>query len=127
MGTKEKGGPNIRFEDREGYLYSYVSGEKDSLAISIEYWHRVIEEAYKRESRRLLIEEDFPNQLTTVEIFTLIEAISKMLIAPLKMAFIDRRTEQNELNMFGETVAVNRGVYGKVFSDIGEAEKWLTS
>jgi hypothetical protein len=48
-----------------------------------------------------------------------------MLTGPLKIAFLDRKAEHNELNLFGETVAVNREVYGRVFSDIGEAEKWF--
>ena len=127
MGSKEKEVADIRFEDREGYLYAYVSGEWDSLVISKEYFHRVIEEAYKRESKKLLIEENFPNQLSLTEIYTLTVAISKMLKTPLKIAFVDRMAEQNQLNMFGETVAVNRGVYGKVFSHIREAEEWLKS
>ena len=125
MESKGEGAANIRFDDREGFLYAYVSGERDSLAISIEYFHRVVEEAYKRESKRLLIEENFPNQLSLTEIYTLTVEISKMLKTPLKIAFVDRMAEQNQLNMFGETVAVNRGVYGRVFSDIREAEKWL--
>ena len=125
MGSKEKGAVDIRFENREGYLYAYVSGEWDSLVISKEYFHRVIEEAYKRESKRLLIEENFPNQLSLTEIYTLTVEISKMLKTPLKIAFVDRMAEQNQLNMFGETVAVNRGVYGRVFSEIRQAEEWL--
>ena len=85
----------------------------------------MIDEAYKRESKRLLIEENFPNQLSLTEIYTLTVEISKMLKTPLKIAFVDRMAEQNQLNMFGETVAVNRGVYGRVFSDIRAAEEWL--
>ncbi len=29
---------NIKFGDRTDYLYAYVSGDKDSLDISIQYW-----------------------------------------------------------------------------------------
>lgn len=117
----------IRFEDRDGFLYAYVSGEEDSVAISEEYFQRTINEAYKRDKKKLLIEENFPNQPSVIDIYTVTVSISKMLTAPLKIAFVDRMAEQNSLNMFAETVAVNRGVHGRVFSDIRAAEKWLKS
>jgi hypothetical protein len=50
-----------------------------------------------------------------------------MIKQPLKIAFVDRKTDQNQLNRFGETVAVNRGVHGRLFTDVSEAEIWLLS
>ena len=72
-----------------------------------------------------MVEEEFPNQLSTIEVYTLIEAIVEMITSPLKIAFVDRSTEQNDLNLFAETVAVNRGIIGHVFSEMTNAEKWL--
>jgi len=43
----------------------------------------------------------------------------------VRVAFFDRYAEQNQLNEFGELVAVNRGITGKIFNDIQTAEEWL--
>ncbi len=42
-----------------------------------------------------------------------------------RIAFMDRYLEQNDLNEFGELVAVNRGVNTKIFNDLKTAEEWL--
>ena len=57
--------------------------------------------------------------------FNLIKAIAEMVTFPLKIAFYDREAEHMDLNFFGETVAVNRGVDGRVFGSLEEAENWL--
>ena len=94
---------------------------------SLEYWQRIIDKCYKRGFRKLLVEEDFPNQLSTMEIYTLTNAITKMFTKTLKVAFVDRQSEHNDLNLFGETVAVNRGAYGRIFTNSKDAEIWLMS
>ncbi|MBN1306216.1 MAG: hypothetical protein JXA13_17410 [Anaerolineales bacterium] len=116
---------SIRFEDRGEYLYACVTGPKDNQEISLDYWQRVIDECRERGFRKLLIEEDLPDQATTVEIFNLIKTIAGIINFPLKIAFYDREAEHLDLNLFGETVAVNRGVDGRVFAGLEEAEAWL--
>jgi hypothetical protein len=118
---------HINFEDRDGYFYAFVFGDEDSLDISQEYWPRVINECFRREYDCLLVEEDFPNQLSPTELFILILAITELLTKPLKIAFVDRKSEHNDLNMFAETVAVNRGVFGRIFANVTDAEVWLKS
>lgn len=43
----------------------------------------------------------------------------------IRIAFVDRYIEQMDLNRFGELVAINRGIYGKIFNKFTEAENWL--
>lgn len=117
----------IRFEDHQDFLYAFISGEHDSLDLSLECWRRIIDECHNRDYMKLLIEESFPNQLSVTEVFALTTAIAKMPIARLKIAFVDQQSGQEELNLFGETVAVNRGVYGRVFKDLEAARDWLRS
>ncbi len=116
----------IRFEDREGYLYAFFSGRREGLADAIKYWQRAIDECHKRAYRRLLVEEDFPVPLSTADIFYLAAAIAKMPVTQLKIAFVDRDLEQNDINMFAGTVAANRGVVGRIFTNVSRAEKYLT-
>ena len=117
----------IRFEDRQGYLYAFVSGKHDSLDLSLDYWQRVVDECRRRGFTKLLVEESFPNQLSAAQIYTLTAAIAKMPVTELKIAFVDQKSDQEALNLFGETVAVNRGVYGRVFKELEGAEAWLGS
>jgi len=116
---------SLRFTEHACYLHACVSGELESLAVSIEFWRLCIEECKQRGFRKLLVEENFPNQLSTHEIYTLVGAIRKMIDSPMKIAFVDAASDQAELNMFGETVATNRGITGKVFNDLEAARNWL--
>ena len=61
------------------------------------------------------------------EVFQLASEIPKMGFGSTRVAFVDRYLDQQEVNSFGELVAVNRGLSGKVFNDITEAENWLMS
>ena len=117
----------IRFEERSDYLYAFISGKKDSLPIALEYWQRVIDECYRRGFKKLLVEEDFPNQISTMEMFAVTSAIPQMVSTYLRIAFVDRRAEHDDLNVFGETVALNRGVDCHVFAELSDAENWLKS
>jgi len=127
MQSTSNDGMDIRFENRNGYLYAFLSGRGDNVSVAIKFWQCAIDECNKRGQKRLLVEQDFPNPLSTVDAFYLADAISKMAVAQLKIAFADRDREQNEVSMFVETVAVNRGVLGQVFTNLSDAETWLIS
>jgi hypothetical protein len=117
----------IRFEDREGYLYAFFSGRRDNLADAVTYWRRAIDECHKRAYKRLLVEQEFVVPLSTADAFFLADTISKMPVTRLKIAFVDRDFTQNDINMFAGTVAGNRGVVGRIFTNVSDAEKYLTS
>ena len=116
---------NICFEDRNGYLYAFLSGKRNGLPDAKRYWKRVIDECNKRGSKRLLVEQYFPIPLSTMDTFSLAEALVQMPITKLRIAFVDQDIEQNGMNMFAETVAVNRGGVGKVFTNVADAEAYL--
>lgn len=120
-------GVEIQFEERDGYLYAFISGKEESVFLALKYWKYIIDECKKRGFEGLLVEEDFPNQLSATDMYTITSGISKMEPLGLKIAFVDRVSEHNKLNLFGETVAVNRGVNGRVFTEIEDAEAWLKS
>ena len=116
---------NISFEYRPEYLYVYVSGEHDSYAISRQYWQQISDECAVNKIKRVLIEEDIPEMVSMGEMFQLASEIPEMGFFGIRIAFVDRYIEQQDLNHFGELVAVNRGLHGKIFNDVTEAEKWL--
>ena len=119
---------NIKFEHRAEYLYVYVSGKKDSVEISTQYWNEIAGECRKTNYKKVLVEEDIPQAVASVfELYQFASQLPKLGFAGIYIAFVDRYIEQNELNEFVELVAGNRGLKGRVFNDVGEAEKWLLS
>lgn len=59
------------------------------------------------------------------EMYQLASEIPQLVFFGIRIAFVDRFIEQQDSNEFGELVAVNRGLYGKIFNDFKVAEKWL--
>ena len=117
----------ITFEQRPQYLYVYVTGEHDSYEISRAYWLEVAEHCRKLNCNKILIEEDIPEAVSLTEMYQLATELPQMGFLGVRVAFFDRYAGQQELNEFGELVASNRGLYGKIFNNINEAETWLLS
>ena len=117
----------ITFTDREEYLYAAVSGEEDSLEVSIAYWTEVLAEARERGKNKLLVTENFTNAVSAIDMYMLVEEMQKRGVTDLKIAFVDSEFSQFEMNKFAETVAVNRGIYAKIFNTEVEADQWLRS
>jgi hypothetical protein len=115
----------IRFEQRPAYLYAYVSGEHDSLSISLAFWREIAGECRRARVRKVLIEEDIEESVSMLEMYQIAAEIPQMGFTNVLVAFVDRYLEQQSLNEFGELVATNRGLRAKVFNDAKEAEKWL--
>jgi len=115
----------LTFEVRPDYLYVYVEGERDSYEISSEYWREVADEAARLGIKRILIDENIPDPSTLGDVFKLATEIPNMGFGSSRIAFVDRYLDHNEINEFGELVAVNRGVNAKVFNDIASGEAWL--
>jgi len=115
----------IKFEPRPDYLYAYVGGAHDSLAISLGFWREIAAECRKTQAGKILIEEDIEESVSMLEMFQVAAEIPKMGFGNALIAFVDRFLEQQDLNEFGELVATNRGLRAKVFNNVPEAEKWL--
>ena len=115
----------IEFDYRPNYLYVYISGQKDSLAISRQFWQEIAGECKKIQSTKVLILEDIKGAISTAEMYQLATEIPQMGFYGIRIAFVDRYIEQQELNKFGEIVANNHGLRGKIFNNVEEAENWL--
>jgi hypothetical protein len=114
----------VSYEDRVSYLHALVEGEADSIETSLHYWNAVAEECRRRGRRQLLVVEDFRTPAPLTDVFRVAEQLPGILRG-LRVAFIDREADQYAENMFGETVAVNRGAVGRVFRDEAAAIMWL--
>jgi len=115
----------LTFEHRSGCLYAFVAGPQDSRTISTQFWSAVHRKAVALGASKVLVEEDFPNRLTTMETFDVAEYVAKLFGGCVKIAHFDRHPSDFDLNKFGETVAVNRGLWTRVFDNLADAEEWL--
>ena len=115
----------LTFEHRPSYLYVYVEGEEDSYEISARYWREIADVCKANKFTKVLIVEDIVANGTIADAYQLSAELPQMGYLGIKVAFVDKYLEQQELNLFGELTAVNRGINAKVFNDIDEAEKWL--
>jgi hypothetical protein len=118
---------DLSFQYRPRYLYVYVTGERDSYEISKQYWQEIAAECRRSDCKKVLIEEDITEIVSTGEMYKIASEIPQMGFFGIRIAFVDRRIEHQDLNQFGELVATNRGIYGKIFNDVEESEKWLLS
>ncbi len=116
---------DLTLEHRKGYLYAYVEGDTDSYEISRAFWTEIADEVRRSNANRVLIDENIEQSVSMAEVFQLASELPKMGFGSTRVAFVDRYLDQQELNAFGELVAVNRGLSGKVFNDVAEAESWL--
>jgi hypothetical protein len=117
----------LTFEYRPQYLYAFVTGEKDSYEISKQYWQEVADECQKSGIKKVLIEEDLKENVSMPEMYRFASEIPGLGFFGIRVAFVDRQQDQQQLNQFGETVATNRGLFSRVFNNFAEAEKWLLS
>ena len=118
---------SLSFEHRPDYLYAYVTGVKDNYDISRRYWQEIADHLRTTGYKSVLVDEDITEPASVIDVFQLVSEFPAMGFTGIRIAFYDRKIEHHELNSFGELVASNRGMNGRVFNDIDSAEKWIVS
>lgn len=119
-------GYTLKLQPRDGYLAAFVSGPDDSVAISLRFLSEVAASCHARGFKRVLIVEDLEAPVTMAEMYE-IAIHAPRLLNGLKVAFFDRHSAHNDLNLFAEEIAVEHGVDGRVFSDLADAERWIAT
>ena len=117
----------LRFEERPGYVYAFVEGQKDSYEISRQYWKAVADECRRVKSKKVLIEENITDELSTTDTYQLTSEMMELGFSGIRVAFVDRHFTHQDSNKFGELVATNRGLIVKVFANVEQATEWLLS
>lgn len=118
---------SLHFENRPGYLFARIDGEKDGYEVTRQFWTEIAEMCASQEVERLFVEENLKEQIPTIsEMHQTASERPYMGLDGIKIAFYDSVAEHYEQNQFGELVIRNRGLDLKVFNDPDEALKWLT-
>jgi hypothetical protein len=125
--SKENKPYTVTFKHCDGYLYAYAQGKEDSYEISVGYWTDIAMYCKENGFSKVIVEEDFETDTSIIDKYELMSHGHDVGLTGVKIAFVDRHSEQMKSNQFGETAALNRGLIVKVFSNIKEAEAWLLS
>jgi hypothetical protein len=114
---------SITFEDRGEYLYALVGGPRLTAEISAAYWREIAHECFERKVIKIMIEKDFAESVSPVEMVQMGEYLG-YLLPSFKIAFLDRHGHQS-INELGKKIARNRNVKMQLFTNLSDAEQWL--
>jgi hypothetical protein len=117
----------IVFEECPDYLYALVHGEKYGYEVLAGFLREIADECRKRNFKKVLIEENISATASEEDIFRTATELPQFGFADIRMAYIDRFSEQSALNEYGRQIAVRSGVDVRIFGNIGEADEWLSS
>ncbi len=111
-------------EDRQGYLYAKMSGERDSLESTMAAVTELSGICLARKATRVLVEHDMPGELSTLDVYKMASRLPE-LFDGIDVAFVIHRSEIPDNPKFLENVARNGGATGRLFPTVEEAEAWL--
>ncbi len=118
---------NLTVVQKNRYLHATVRGDNSPADIQ-QYLMDVQHACETHDCRKVLIEENLTGPtIGTFDIFDVVTKLSQDAArAKLKIAYVDVN-QKHDLNAmhFAESVARNRSVNVKMFSNIREAEEWL--
>ncbi len=118
----------LKVEPRGGYLDATVTGD-NTLQDVEEYLSELRDACFAQGCRRVLIEENLQGpSLSTMAIYDIVVRGSEKAPQSLeRIAYLDVNPDHAVQDMeFAATVAVNRSLNVRLFTDRGEAEEWLS-
>ena len=120
---------SINFILKDDYLHVRIEGENTAENVK-RYLAEVQDLCLQHKCNKVLIEENLTGPtISTYNIFTIAEQGSRHISPDIhKIAYIDMNPEHNtEAMHFAETVAQNRGVNIRLFTDLQLAIEWIGS
>ncbi len=125
--TDSSGDLVVGVAEHPGYLHVTVTGRNTAANVR-KYLFNVHEACVQRKCTVVLIEENLRGPgLGIGTIHDIVsQASNRTRPAVTKIAYVDANREHPPGPMgFAETVAVNRGVNVRLFSDVGTARSWI--
>lgn len=116
---------NIETESRDNYLYAKCESPDTNAGVLIGAFVQILPECRRLGYSKLLIEHISGGQLNTTDAFEAATGIVDLDVTGIKIAYVDHHPNHLESLQFGELVAINRGAFGKVFSNLDQAIEWL--
>jgi len=117
----------IVYESYPTYLYALVHGEAYGYEVLTAFLKEIADEVAARGFNQVLIEENISSGATKEDAYRVASELPELGFAGIRMAYVDRFLDQEEVNEFGRDVAVHNGIDVRLFSDQEMANRWLTS
>lgn len=115
----------VILERRDRYFYALLQGERESLELARAGWQIIADQCRQHGYKKVLVEEDIPATLSFVDMYAFAAGLYELGFSGIQIAFVERYAEQFEDVKFAEDVAATRGIWGRVFDSVNEAEAWL--
>lgn len=115
----------ITYRYEPDYLFASISGDIDSIEISIQYWQEVASECKKHGYRKVLVEEKLESTVSEEESYEFGKILADLFTEKVLVAFVDSKKEHYKINKVCEMIVQNRGFRGRICKTIEEAHKWL--
>jgi hypothetical protein len=117
----------IVFENYPTYLYALVHGEAYGYEVLIAFLREIANEVSARGFDQVLIEENISAGATKEDAYRVASEMPELGFAGIRIAYVDRFIDQEEVNEFGRDVAVHNGIDVRLFNDQEMADRWLNS
>ena len=118
----------LTIREKAGYLHFLVTGENSPETVR-GYLSEIAKTCQERNCPTVLIEENLQGPgLGLLDIFQISSQGSNQAWPHVRrIAYVDANREHSAADMkFAETVASNRGLNIRLFSNVQEAEQWLS-
>jgi len=114
----------ISVEQRPSYLYVTVTGTNSKETV-MAYLQDIVAECEQRDCFRILVDERLEGpRLEMMDVFSVADQGSAKARGQFDaIAFVDEK--MGDMSEFAESVAVNRGLPMRIFSNVGDAERWI--
>ncbi|MBK8467075.1 MAG: hypothetical protein IPL32_14740 [Chloracidobacterium sp.] len=114
----------LRFDSRRHYLHAHIHAKEMTRATALSYLQEVANECDRGNYRRLLLERDVPMMLNSLDLFQTTNDFLDM-VKYVRVAVLNQYKDQQTAMNFALLISANRKARYNVFTDRGEAEKWL--
>lgn len=115
----------LKLEERHGYLYAEVTGDSDSLEITLAFWQAIAEACRHRKARCLLVMDRLGEFHGERDMPGMVAAIIAFGFGNIRIAYVNGTVSDLPLLEHGAILAQEQGVNGRVFSGFEDAELWL--
>lgn len=118
---------SLTYDEKSNYLYAHVKCDEFTIEVAVDYLREVIAECRELQYTRIMIDRDIPVILSTAKIQFVAEQLATVNTKGLKIALVDPRPENRELNRFAAAASRGLGTKVRAYSTIPDGRRWLIS
>ena len=118
---------SLAYDEKPKYLYAHIKSDGFTVEVAVDYLREVINECRELQYTRIMIERDVAIMLPAAKNTFVAEQLAKMDVEGLRIAVVDPRPENRELNRFSAAASRGLGIKVRAYSNIPDARRWLLS